>query len=203
MNRQELKKIANLEAAQVAAACELDEEARGLLTAGLSASDYLTKLEEQGLFADAVRFLAAGLPKREAVWWACLCARSTLHDPPEPPLLKAIEGAETWVYKPTEAHRRATEKLAEQASFDQPAAWAAMAAFWSGGSMAPEGQPAVPPADDLTGKAASGAITLAAATGDAARIDDRYQDFLRKGLNIADGGDGRSSEKSSEGDPKT
>lgn len=192
MNEKELKKIANLDAGQIAASCVLDEEARALLNNGLTASAYLSKLRAQELFVDAVRFLAAGLPKREAVWWACLCARTCLGEAPAPQLLKAIETAEAWVYKPTEENRRATEKPAEKASFEEPAAWAAMAAFWSGGSLAPEGQPEVPPAHDLTGKAASGAIMLAASSGDASKINDRYQDFLTKGFDIANGGDGRS-----------
>jgi hypothetical protein len=192
MSGKELKKIANLQADQIAKSCQLDEEAKTLLSADLNASDYLARLRDRQLFVDAVRFLAAGLPKREAVWWACLCARTTLGEAPAPQLLEAIEKAEAWVYKPTEEHRRATEKSAEKATFEQPAAWAAMAAFWSGGSMAPEGQPAVPPAGDLTGKAASGAVMLAASSGDATKINDRYRDFLAKGLDIAAGGDGRS-----------
>lgn len=192
MNSTELQKIAKRNASETAEACDLEEEARTLLTTDLNATQYLDKLQEQKLFADATRFLAAALPKREAVWWACQCARSALDEPPDPKAAEAIEAAEAWVYKPTEENRRPTEKLAEEATYEQPAAWAAMAAFWSGGSMAPEGQPVVPPGEALTGKAAAGAVMLAAARGDAAKIGERYTEYLARGRDIAGGGNGRT-----------
>lgn len=193
MSETELKKLANIKAQQIARSCDLEDAATSLLDADPNATEYLARLQERELYADAVRFLAAGLPKREAVWWACLCARTALADQPAPKAAQAIEAAEAWVYKPTEEHRRATEKLAEQATYDEPAAWAAMGAFWSGGSMSPEGQPVVPPGDELTGKAVAGAVLLAVAKGEASKMTECYRDFLGKGLDIAAGGDGRST----------
>jgi hypothetical protein len=193
MSETELKKIANRKAKEISRSCDLEAPAKALLDGDPGATTYLARLQDEELFPDAVRFLAAALPKREAVWWACLCARTAPGDTPVPEATRAIEGAEAWVYKPTEPHRRATESLAESATYEEPAAWAAMAAFWSGGSTAPEGQPVVPPGDELTGKAAAGAILLAAAKGDAAKMTECYRDFLAKGLDIASGGDGRSA----------
>jgi hypothetical protein len=66
-----------------------------------------------------------------------------------------------------------------------------VAAFWSGDSMAPEGQPAVPPAPHLTGTAVSGAVALSAVRGDVSRRPLRLQRFLESGRNIAAGGPGR------------
>ena len=91
----------------------------------------------------------------------------------------------------TERTRRAAFDLAQASGFGTPEAWAAVAAFWSGDSMAPEGQPAVPPAPHLTGTAVAGAVALAAVRGDAARRDARLKRFLESGRNIAAGGPGR------------
>ena len=82
---------------------------------------------------------------------------------------------------------------AQATAFASPEAWAAIAAFWSGDSMAPEGQPAVPPAPHLTGTAVSGAVALSAVRGDVSRRNARLVSFLESGRNIAAGGPGRLS----------
>lgn len=191
MTASGLKKIPMERASQVCRDIALDPDALALLSPDMAPADYLHQLVARSLFADAVKFLARALPKRESTWWACLCARAALGTPPPAPLREAIEAAERWVYEPSEAHRRATQTAAQTAGFAAAAGWAAMAAFWSGGSMVPPDLPAVPPPDDLTAKAAAGAVMLAAVCGEPARAPERYRDFLRRGLDIAGGGDGR------------
>ena len=44
-------------------------------------------------YTDAVRFLAHALPKREAVWWACLCVRKAAGANPPPPAQAAPASA--------------------------------------------------------------------------------------------------------------
>ena len=70
--------------------------------------------------------------------------------------------------------------------------------FWSSGSMAPEGQPAVPPPPHLIGTAVAGAIALAAVRGDPARRDARLVRFLESAHAIAAGGAGRLAPETSE-----
>ncbi|MGJ0486961.1 MAG: DUF6931 family protein [Methylomicrobium sp.] len=151
----------------------------------------MNTLLEQQLYSDAIRFLARALPKREATWWACICARGIMTQDTPPAMRAALEAAEQWVYKPTEANRRLADAAARATSFDGPAAWAAMAAFWSEGSMAPEDAPAVPPADNLTGKAVAGAVMLAAVMEQPEKAQDKYRFFLEQGVDIANGGNGR------------
>lgn len=171
---------------------ELDEEARRLLEDDATPAHYLQQLIEKELYPDAVRFLAVALPKREAVWWACLCARQTLGESPFPSDVKAVELAEAWVYRPTEENRQLTMPAAEATQFKTAAGWAAVAAFWSGGNISPAAGAIVPPADDLTGKAVIGAVMLAAAQSGADQIKANYRLFLKKGIHIANGGDGRA-----------
>lgn len=191
MSEEALKKIAGPKAEAYCADLELDEAALALLTPELTPAQYLDRLIEARHHNDAVYFLARALPKREATWWACLAARGSLGEKPRPEWLKALAAAEQWVYKPSEENRRACQSAAEAAGFDHPASWAAMAAFWSTGSMAPPGLPAVPPAEGFTGKAASGAVILSAVLAEPEKAPEKLALSLRQGIDIAKGGDGR------------
>jgi hypothetical protein len=86
---------------------------------------------------------------------------------------------------------------AKEAKFETPAAWAAVAAFWSGPSMAPPDLPAVPPAPHLTGVAVFGAVTLAAVQTEAALADEKRQRYIKIAVDIANGGSGRVDVKGS------
>ncbi len=156
-----------------------------------SVPDALAALEAGGFLLEAVRLTAYALPKREAVWWACMCGLHTA--PPElpPQDRSAREAAELWVRLQTEQSCRAAMEQAQATEFGTPEAWAAVAAFWSGNSLAPEGQAAVPPAPHLTGTAVSGAVALAAVRGDVSRRNARLRRFLESARNIAAGGPGR------------
>lgn len=104
----------------------------------------------------AMLFTAMMLPKREAIWWGCLCLRGLrLADPK---LREGIEVAEAWVRKPDEDERRAAGLLAESHNFDGPGAWIAFAAFTTGGSLAPAGLQAVPPPADTAGRSVFAAL---------------------------------------------
>jgi hypothetical protein len=143
------------------------------------------------LCIDAARFLAHALPKREAVWWACLAARAALGDEPPETLRQAVETAEAWVYRPNEDNRRAAMGAATAAGSDNPASWAARGAFWSGGSLTPPDAPVVPPGETLIAQAVAGAVCLAAVQREPARAAEKYRGFTTQGLDIAAGGTGR------------
>ncbi len=171
---------------------EMDAQATEMLQANLATADYLDQLIALKLYPDAVRFLACALPKREATWWACLCARHGITDKTPAHDIKAIELAEAWVYKPTEDNRKPTLFAADESAYTTPASWAAIAAFWSGNDISPVPQAVIAPAEKLYAKAVIGAVMLAATQGEASKVSDKYQLFLRQGINIASGGDGRS-----------
>ena len=171
---------------------ELEPPALALLDGLATAAEGILKLEAAGLRNEAARLAAHTLPKREAVWWGCMCARAV----PDPALLPvdadALLAAEAWVRKPTEETlRRAAMEAAQRTAFRSPEAWAAVGAFWSSGSMAPAGQPAVPPPDHLTGVAVSGGVVLAAVRLRPEKAQDRLARFLSAARDIAAGGAGR------------
>ncbi len=171
---------------------ELEAGAAAALSGAQTAADGIERLEAQGFRNEAVRLAAHALPKREAVWWACMCAAS-VPDPDLPVVDTAARAAaEAWVRKPAdEPLRRAAWDAAQATAFRSPEAWAAVGAFWSGGSMSPEGQPEVPPAEHLTGVAVGGAVVMAAVRGHPERADARFSRFLAAARDIAAGGAGR------------
>jgi hypothetical protein len=153
--------------------------------------EFLRQLMDERNFDAAVKLLAFALPPREAVWWACICVRMELRDPIAEDVANALVAAETWVRKPTDEHRREAMACAQAARFESPAAWAAVGAFWSSGSMGPPDVPEVPPAAHLLGVAITGAVTLAAVQFQPELADERRERYIAAGLNIANGGNGR------------
>jgi hypothetical protein len=186
-----LTKLAEVELATVMDRATLAPEAQVPLRGCADVGEAIVRLESAGFASEAVRMLAHALPRREAVWWACMCSANTAPpDLPEPDRL-ARETAEVWVRQQKDEQRRAAMAHAEAGGFQTPEAWSGVAAFWSGDSMSPLGQPAVPPPPHAVGGAVAGAVALSAVRGDVKRHAERLKRFLESGRNIAAGGPGR------------
>lgn len=168
----------------------IDENAFEFLDKELSPKDYLNTLLEKEYFADSIIFLAHALPKREAIWWACLCSKAVTNKKTKADDLASLTMAEKWVYEPDEKKRRMCGTLAEKGEYRSAQNWAAAAVFWSGGSITKEDEPAMEPAAYLYAHAVSGAILNAVGASVADDIDMQFQEFIKQGLNIADGGNG-------------
>ena len=150
-------------AADVAKSVRLSDAAQKLLTPALTPRQFFDALAAVPALADdAIRFLAAALPKREAVWWGVMCVKDALPKPVDPVAVKAVASAEAWAREPSEANRRSAEAAANAAGYGTAAGSLAAAAFWSGGSLTPPGLAPVPPKEELTGVAVAGAVLLAA-----------------------------------------
>lgn len=168
----------------------IDEQAFELLQPELTPEEYINKLLEKEYFADSVIFLAHALPKREAIWWACLCSKIVTNDDTKADDLASLSMSEKWVYEPDDNKRRMCGTLAEKGEYKSAQNWTAAAVFWSGGSITDEGEPAMEPAPYLYAHAVSGAILNAVGVSGADDIDVQFQEFIKSGLNIADGGNG-------------
>ncbi len=186
MSNGQWSKVTFRTAAEVNQRCSLSEEARRLLREGLTPRAFFDLLGEAGLHADAVQFLSQALPRNEGVWWACVCLRQA-NLAAQPPAALAVQAAERWVASPSEENRRAAFAAAEKADLGTPAGCAALAAFWSGGSLAPPEVPAVPPPDHLTGKGVAAAVMLAVVKAEPPRIAERWRQFLALGSEVASG----------------
>ena len=168
----------------------IDENAFELLQPELTPEEYINKLLEKEYFADSIIFLAHALPKREAIWWACLCSKAVINKDTRADDIASITVAEKWVYEPDDKKRRMCGTLAEKGEYKSAQNWTAAAVFWSGGSITKESDPVMEPAPYLYAHAVSGAILNAVGASDADDIDVQFQEFIDHGLNIASGGNG-------------
>jgi hypothetical protein len=144
-------------------------------------------LVESGLYLDAIDFLAHALPKREAVWWACLGVRHALGADLPPKEFAALKAAVEWVLEPDEPKRRAAQAAGEAADFGTAAGCAALAVYGSGGSLTPPDLPEVPPEPFMTAKAVSGSLAMASVQGDPSTIPALQRELIELGWAIAAG----------------
>ena len=173
--------------AELSAVSDLGAGAKALLAGDVPAPRaYIAQLLERELHADAVRFIAHALPRREAVWWAWVCARKVAGAEPAPAVKNALDATERWIVQPNEEHRRQALYFGEAADFGTPAGCAALAAFMSSGSLAPPDAPPVPPDEFMTAKAVAGSVTLAAVTTEPERAVEKFNEFVKVGLEVAD-----------------
>jgi hypothetical protein len=185
-----LSKLQGAKLADLVPLLFLTEPASGLVAQCADTVAALQALEAAELLTEAARLTAHALPKREAVWWACMCARHTAAAL-LPADQRALEDAEAWVFKGEDALRRRAFEHAQESNFASPEAWAGVAAFWSGESMAPLGQATVPPAPHLAGTAVAGSVLLSAVRDPVDRRAARLGRFLAASRDIAAGGTGR------------
>ncbi len=123
---------------------------------------YFEQLRQGGRQALAVRFLSQALPRLEAVGWATRTVRDLAPEGDRSsPEARALRSALLWVSDPTEARRRLAFEAASAARATTPEYLAAMAAFFSGGSIAPEGVQPLMPARDAAGRFAAVAVISA------------------------------------------
>jgi hypothetical protein len=187
---QALTKLAGKDLAPLRPLLKLVDEAAQAVEGCQSVSEALDRLEHGGFLMEASRLLAHALPRREAVWWTCMCARHT--EPADLPEAdrKARAAAEQWVRQPNDSNRIAAKQQSDATGLSTPESWAAMAVFFCGESITPEGQPIVPPKPHIAGRTLAGAVVLSAVRTDPKRQKDRLQRFLESGRNIAAGGAG-------------
>lgn len=170
--------------AAIAAQAGLEQEALGLARPDLHPKEYVALLLERKLHPDAVRFMAHSLPKREAVWWAWMCARRAAGDKAAPAIRASLEATEKWIAHPTDENRRAAMAAAEKADFGTAAGCAGLAAFFSGGSMAPPEAHPVPPGERLTGRMVAVAI-MCSAVSQPEIAPEKYEQFVAQALDVA------------------
>jgi hypothetical protein len=148
--------------------------------------DFVQALVQAEHHADAVRFIAHALPRREGIWWAWVCARRMAGGDPPPAIRTALEITERWISQPTDELRRSAFTAAEGAEFRTPAGCTALAVFFSGGSIAPPDAPAVPPAEFATASAITGAIVSAAVSTEPEKAPEKFQAFIAQGLDVVE-----------------
>ncbi len=161
---------------------KLGEDAKALLKDEYTPRQFLELLIGKELFLDAIRLLAYVLPKREAVGWGCLCVRQISGTEDASKISEAQVAVERWVSNPDEANRRAAKIAADKEGLESPSACLALAAFFSGGSIAPANLEPVAPADHLTPQFVAGTIIVSALKNQPEKAPEKYRVFLQKGM---------------------
>jgi hypothetical protein len=173
-------------AIEIAKNVVLSDEAKALLSNDLSPPGFINLLIEKELFIDALKFMAFALPKRESIWWGLCCAQQAYSPtPPCEKAKKALTAADTWLLAPNDENRRAAMAAAENAGFGTPAGSAALAVFFSGGSMGPANVQAVAPPETLSPQAVSGAVMLSAVMQEPEKMVEKQRRFLAHGFDVA------------------
>ncbi|KPF63520.1 DUF6931 family protein [Porphyrobacter sp. AAP60] len=146
----------------------------------VSPDGYFRDLRTRGEVMAAITYVAAALPKLEAIDWAL----SSL--PPLDPSaddfaarMLVRDTIQRWLGEPDDENRRAVERLVEQADRDWPETLIGLAVFFSGGSIAPEDTPPVPAEPGLMGQLIAGAIqsVIAAGAAEGAGLSGRILDL--------------------------
>lgn len=168
----------------------LEPESEELLEPEARPETFIHALSEAGQLPDAVKVMTRALPPREAVWWACVCARQMAALANNEVEMAALQAAEGWVYEPSEKNReRAFEVVKENDSNGAGILCALAASFSVGNVPLGHGQhmdldPAVFP------QIVDGVVMASAAEKKGEEIKERLRTYLRSGEDIARGGNG-------------
>jgi hypothetical protein len=149
--------------------------------------EFLRSLATQRKFAEAVIFCAHLLPRREAVWWGCGCARALLGEIP-PNRWEGLLAAETWVERPDDEHRTAALEIGTKGDENDPLTWLARAAGWSGGFWVATAEMQVPVPPYMTARLAGGAILACTATLGPPERESRLRSCVAEGIKLAETG---------------
>ena len=186
------KKIVATKARDVVDLDNLTDESLELLTDDIGPEAYIMELAAAGQWMDANRTLASSLPRREAAWWGCMCAREMQIVQSEKDEQLALSAAEKWVHDPTSERRAIAFQMAQESKSNSTGTLCALAVAFS--------EPALPLADDQELEVDSnqfptmilGVILMAATEDGDDQMNVQLEKFLKVGEKIAMGGSGKS-----------
>lgn len=151
---------------------------------GESSLEFFAALATRPTPEEAITFGAYLLPRRKSVWWGHECVRSLIHLLTDQDL-RMLQLAEGWVREPEEAQRLTAMNEGMAARNKSPGVWIALAAAWSGGSMADSSLPKIPPPPYLTARAVNAGILGALARVDIKHRATTLKHFVDMGVELA------------------
>jgi hypothetical protein len=149
--------------------------------------EFLKDLTSKGKLDEAVAFCAYLLPRREAVWWACRCARASLDEIPQD-RSACLLAAEAWVYHPDDEHKKTALELGTKSDSNDPLTWLALAAGWSSGLLIALPNLSVPVPAYMTARAARIAVLLSGAKTGKHQRTACLQACVAEGIKLAQTG---------------
>ncbi len=169
---------------QLCERAKVGDEAKALVSKGVSTKEFIALLVEKEMFKDALKLLAHLLPKREAVGWGCLCVKHVLAEQKvQPPEIQTA--VERWVAAPSEENRWAAKHMADAEKPRTPSGFLAIGAFFAGPSIAPPHHPRpIPPPEKLTSVMVANAVLVAGIGKEPKKAKEKYAVFMQKGTNL-------------------
>src|SRR5712692_7695159 len=110
MSQGQLTKVSAKTATEICGRYEITKDAGKLLGDSITPRQFVDLLVQAGQHLDVFDFLAHALPKREAIWWACLGVRHAQGTKLPPAESAALKSAVEWVLDPTESRRRLAQE---------------------------------------------------------------------------------------------
>lgn len=169
---------------EVCAQFPIPQHAKRMVAQGAGAHEVLLALLRHGDYETAVDFVAHLLPHREAIWWGCLCLQHACGDGLTGVERSACEAAVQWIMRPCEVTRLAAKPAAIAAGSRSPAGALAMAAHYTGGSLAGPNAPVVPPPPYLPAKSVAIAVKLVCYRGDRLGAARRQRAYVQLGADM-------------------
>jgi hypothetical protein len=148
---------------------------------------FLQSLVATDKIEDAVTFCAYLLPRREAVWWACKCARAPLGHIAED-RAAGLLAAEAWVGEPDDERRQAALELGTNGHCDDPLTWVALAAGWAGGFLVSSPHHSIPMPQYMTARATRTSILISALAVNRDQRQAWLQACVADGVRLAEEG---------------
>ena len=170
--------------AQLAAVAEIDPAVLADAPSDAAHRAVVQHLVSGAKYAEAVRFIAHALPRREGVWWAWVTAKRASGPTPAPPIKAVLEATERWIAQPSDANRRAAWDAAQAADIGTPAGCAGAAAFFAGESIAPSNVQALPPGEFDASKMIAGAVLMSAVATEPEKAPEKYLASIQQGLDV-------------------
>lgn len=184
-----LKKIPRAPALRQLALANLKLDTALAAPASAPVDVVLAELDATGAYLDMLRVLAAALPVREGIWWACLAGGDLLPDPRLPP--PPLAAAQAWVLKPGDATRDTARQAAEQAEPEDDTVLCATAVAMHDGKLGTGDLAAYDAPPGTAAMAVLGMNLLSLGSVEAEEFEDRKIRLIDRALDIARGGNGR------------
>jgi hypothetical protein len=178
----------DLPAAEVCALFKTSQGALCLLDDGPGVAVALDRFVSSGHLAEARRLLAYAMERRDAVWWAFLCAAEALrHKPMEPSQARGLDLALAWLVNPSDSGRRECKNAIYACGPTSIAGILCLAVWLSGGSISPYAGRHIEPNPHACGKLCGAVVYLCSVYFDPIRWKTCLRHFIDTGLCVARG----------------
>jgi len=185
------KKVIPERAGDIIDADDLDPASAEFLSPEARPEQLIHDLAEAKQWPDAIKVMTRALPVREALWWACVCARQMETLPGDEAETAALVAAEKWVFKPNDDNRRAAFEVAQDNTSRSAGTLAAFGVALSGGGLPAFEDEYIEVDGAAFAQIVDAAVMVAATEKKGEELHQQFALFLKCGEDIACGGNGK------------